>query len=131
MTISDNSYLDLDFNLTKTSTNDVTVLITEDTIKQSIRNLLLTHREENTKYELQYMGSRLNHLLSEKATRFTALQIRDEVITTLTNYEPRIKTHRVLVEFNAEQHYFIIEIFYKIISLNLNQSLTINLSAVQ
>ena len=129
--ISSTAYRDLDFNLTKTSTNDMTVLSTENTIKQSIKNLLLTHREENTKYELQYMGSRLNHLLSEKATRFTALQIRDEVVTTLTNYEPRIKTERVLVEFNSEQQYFIIQIYYKIISLSLNQSLTINLSVVQ
>ena len=129
--ISTTAYRDLDFNLTKTTSNDATVLVTENTIKQSIKNLLLTHREENTKYELQYMGSRLNHLLSEKATRFTALQIRDEVITTLNNYEPRIKTQRVIVEFNAEQQYFIIQIYYKIVALSLNQTLTINLSVVQ
>lgn len=130
MTVSSDRYKDLDFLLTKTESNDFTVLGTNDTIKQSINNLLMTKIGFNTKFEEPELGSNIFNLLSEKATRFTALRIRDQIKYTLENYEPRIIIDDITVIFDLEKGSFIVSIFYTIISLSISDKLIIDLQVI-
>ena len=130
MTISSDRYKDLDFLLTKTESKDFTALGTNDTIKQSMTNLLLTKIGFNTKFEDPELGSDIFNLLSNKATRFTALQIKDQIKFTLENYEPRIKIDKIEVGFNKETGTFTTSIYYTIISLSISDKLIIDLQII-
>ena len=130
MAISSNRYKDLDFLLAKTTSNDFTTLGTDNAIKQSIKNLLMTKIGFNTKFEQPELGSNIFNLLSNKATRFTALQIKDQIKYTLENYEPRISIDKILVDFDKEKGSFIVSIFYTIISLSISDKLVIDLEIV-
>lgn len=124
------NYKDLDFNLEKTVSNDFTVLQEEDSVRQSIKNLLLTNLGFAAKFEKPELGSNINKLLSEKPTKFIALQIKDQIELTLENYEPRIVIEKITVEFDKVKSYFKAELFYKVISTDLNQTLTLNLNLI-
>lgn len=130
MSIATDRYKDLDFSLSKSDTNDFIVLTTEETIKQSITNLLLTRIKFSSKYEKPELGSGIYNLLSDKPTRFVALQIRDQIELTLENYEQRIIIRDVSVTYNAIELAFEVALFYTIISISLNDTLELSLQLI-
>jgi len=130
MTIPQYLYKDMDFNFTKSSNNGLLILTSEETIKQDIKNLLLTNIGYGNKFEEAEYGSGISNLLSEKPTKFVALEIRDHIETTINNYEPRITLNDVIINYEKESYSFIVTIIYTIININLTQSLTINLNVI-
>ena len=125
------NYTDLEFSLDKNSINDFIILSTEDAIRQSIKNILLTRIGFYTKYEEPEFGSQLFILLSQKPNKLVALQIRDQVENSLNNYEPRIKVEKISVDFDQVNHAFQTSIYYKIISTQQNDEITISLDVIK
>lgn len=123
-------YNDLDFSLKKTDTNDFNILNTENTIKQSILNLILTRIGFSAKFEKPSLGSGIYDLLSEKPTRFVALQIKDQIESALENYEQRIMIDKISVAYDPTNNNFVVSIQYTIISLDINDSLILNLDVI-
>lgn len=123
-------YNDLDFSLKKTDTNDFNILNTEDTIKQSILNLVLTRIGFSAKFEKPSLGSGIYDLLSEKPTRFIALQIKDQIESSLENYEQRIIVDQISVSYDQTNNSFVVSLKYTIISSNINDSLILNLNVI-
>lgn len=126
-----NIYTDIDFNLVKSDTNDFTILESVETIRQSIRNNIFTKMGFSAKYEKPEFGSNVIGLLSEKPTKFTALQIREQIKTTLENYEPRITINLINIDYNGEKYSFEVVLIYTIISLSVKDTLTLNLRVIQ
>ena len=131
MTISADRYKDLDFSLEKSDINGFRITETQETISQSVSNLILTRVGFATKYEQPELGSNIYNLLSQKPTRFVALQIKDQIELSLENYEPRIEVRKVSIDFDSTNNAFLVEIFYTIISLSLNDTLQLNLKLIQ
>ena len=96
-------------------TKDLTILKNENAIKQSIKNLVLTVPGE--KPFQPSIGSRISELLFEPLDNFTADAVRQEVVNTIEQYEPRVTLARVNVRMNFVNNSFNVEVVYKIVGL--------------
>lgn len=83
----DYSDLDLDF-LAHPTTGDVVKKTGVDSIKRSIRNLILTNFYD--KPFRSYVGSNAQKILFDNINPFTANFLKDAIIEVITNYEPRV-----------------------------------------
>tara|TARA_Y100000004_G_scaffold103063_2_gene115623 strand:- start:18438 stop:18857 length:420 start_codon:yes stop_codon:yes gene_type:complete len=84
------SFKDLSINLLLNPfTKDVSAVQNDNAIKQSIKNLVLTAPGE--KPFQPNIGSRVRQLLFEPLDAFTADTVRDEIINTINQYEPRVQ----------------------------------------
>jgi phage baseplate assembly protein W len=82
-------YSDFHKDLTQSPVNfDLARKIDEESIKESLRNLILTDRGE--RLFQPDIGSDIRKLLFENITAATVETIKDLVRTTIRNYEPRI-----------------------------------------
>lgn len=64
-------------------------------VEQSIRDILLT--PIGTRIMRRNYGSRLMYLLDQPMNEFLIASIQAAVVEALTNYEPRVKLSRVIV----------------------------------
>ena len=98
-------------------TNDVTVLKNEDAIKKSVTNLVRTNLSERFFNEL--IGSSTYTTLFELNNSYNSDDLREEIITLLRNFEPRIKLTNVYTESNPDSNDIFIQIEYDITGLPL------------
>jgi phage baseplate assembly protein W len=103
-------YSDLDLRFTpQPSTGDVSMSYDEQSVIRSVKNLLLTRPFERPFYPT--VGSQIDNLLFEPVTPLTANLIRDEVIRTITNWEPRVKIATLDIVANPDQNGYSISMF--------------------
>ena len=97
-------------------TNDVTVLKNEDAIKKSVINLIRTKVGE--RFFNDILGTSVGDTLFELDT-FDNDVLREEIITLLKNYEPRIELTNVFTETQTDTNDLLIQINYDIVGLPL------------
>jgi phage baseplate assembly protein W len=85
-------------------TNDVTVLTNERAIIRSVRNIVETI--PNEKYFNLNFGSDVRSSLFDFVDYSTALLIKDQIISSVRNYEPRIGDLDVNVIPNPDNNTF-------------------------
>ena len=98
-------------------TNDVTVLKNEDAIKKSVVNLVRTRLDERFFNEL--LGTSVYNTLFELNDVYQGDDIREEIVTLLENFEPRIDLTNVYVQPGLDSNDFLIQIEYDITGLPL------------
>jgi phage baseplate assembly protein W len=105
MAINQHIYSDLDLTfLPSPATGDVSMKYDEQAVIRSIRNLLNTNL-----YDRLFqpdVGSTLNQLLFEPVSPLTATLIQNEIVRTLTNYEPRARINSLVVSANPDSNQF-------------------------
>ena len=112
------TYRDIDFNfLMHPRTGDVSVKEDIDAVKQSIRNLVLTHFHERPFQKK--LGSRVHTLLFENFTPFLGEVISTEVRNVIYNYEPRAIVLGVNVLNDLERQSITIDIRFKMKNTDL------------
>ena len=110
------SFKDLSFNFTKNPiTNDVVVLKNEESIKQSVKNLVLTQINERPFRPL--LGTKTKSFLFELGPSVAANSLIDEIEQVLNQYEPRIQLERIDVDSVDESNEFEVVIDYMIVGL--------------
>lgn len=118
------TYRDIDFNfLMHPRTGDVSVKEDVDAVKQSIRNLVLTHFHERPFQKK--LGSRVHNLLFEQFTPFLGHIIETEVRNVIQNYEPRAFLLDVKVLGESERQYITLDVKFKMKNANLPISVDI------
>ncbi|WAX22843.1 hypothetical protein [Synechococcus phage S-M1] len=117
------TFLDLNVALSRNPfTDDVSTVKNDNAIKQAVKNLVLTTPGEKPFQPL--IGSRINNLLFEPLDAFTADAIRDEIINTINQYEPRVELTEVSVEPIYEGNKFSIEVEYRIVGLPVVETIS-------
>ena len=96
-------------------TNDVTVLKNEDAIKKSVVNLVRTRLDERFFNDL--LGTSVYNTLFELNDVYQGDDVREEIVTLLENFEPRINLTNVYVEPGLDSNDFFIQIEYDITGL--------------
>jgi phage baseplate assembly protein W len=90
------TFSDLDFNFTAHPvTGDLVRKFDEESIKQAVKNLVLTQN-----YERPFnsdIGSQIRGLLFEPATPMLSRLLNRAIVDTITNYEPRVNLTDVTV----------------------------------
>jgi phage baseplate assembly protein W len=87
----------------------------EDSVKQSLKNLILTNRTERPYNPL--FGSRLNSLLFDPLDSYTAQNIKEEIEETIKAFEPRVILHEVFVSADEDNNGFIVNIIFSTINI--------------
>lgn len=116
------SDLDLDF-LAHPITGDIVKKKDISAVVGSLRNLLLT-----THYERLFhpnIGGNMRKILFEPIDSMTASMLKDEIITTVENYEPRVKLEGVDVVADEDNNKYDVSITFFI--ANNPEPITINL----
>lgn len=102
-----------DFNMDFTAhpvSKDVSKKLDENSITQSIRNLLLTgFYERPFKPDL---GSNLRKFLFEPIDPITTSLIQDSIFETLRNYEPRVTVQEVVAAPNYDENRYDVDVTF-------------------
>lgn len=96
------------------ATNDLLLYTNETSIEQSIKNLLLTDF-----YERPFqkdIGSNIKGLLFELDTPQTQYALRQAIIETIDNYEPRCVLLDVLIIPAPDLNAYLVEITYSVVT---------------
>jgi phage baseplate assembly protein W len=110
-------YSDLDIKFSKHPvTKDVAIKTDEYAIISAVRNIIMTNFGER-RFTPKF-GSDVLSQLFEPLDDMTAMNIKEEIITSLTNYEPRVKIDFVNVVPNFDLDGFNVTIrFYLLNSI--------------
>ena len=102
------------------NTEDFSVVKNENSIKQSIRNLVSTGM-----YERPFqpgVGSRLREMLFEPYDVFLAEDLKEEITNVVTRFEPRVILNEVRVLPGENENSLNIEVDYTIVGETLVQT---------
>jgi phage baseplate assembly protein W len=116
----DYSDLDLDF-ISHPTTKDVVKKTGVDAIKRSIRNLILTNFYDRP--FRPYIGSNVQKILFDNITPLTAIFLKNSIIETITNFEPRVKliedsNNGVIVQVNADNNGYNVTLSFTTVNRN-------------
>jgi phage baseplate assembly protein W len=96
---------------------DLIALKNETAIARSIRNIVFTLPGE--KFFNPNFGSRVSRSLFENIDEILASNIRDEIATSIVNFEPRVELKNVEVIPNYDNNSFDVIITYSIVGINV------------
>ena len=112
------SFRDISLSFTRHPvTNDVTTLRNEDAIKKSVVNLVRTRTNERFFNEL--LGTSVGDTLFELNNDYQSDGLKEEIVTLLENFEPRIRLIDVYVDPELDSNNLLIRIEYDIVGLPL------------
>ena len=115
------AFKDIAFGLKRNSiTKDSGVVKNENAIKQAIRCLVLTQKGE--RLFQPDVGCAVFELLFEPLDLMTADAVRDEIINTLNQYEPRISLIDVSVRVSDVYQRFDVTVEYRIVGQPIVES---------
>ena len=99
---------------------DLITLKNETSIARAVRNIVSTTPGE--KLFSPDFGSSVSEILFENVDDITAISIRDEIRSSLSNYEPRVELIDVEVDPNFDENQFDVLITYRIIGVDIPPS---------
>lgn len=112
------SFKDLSFTFKANPINgDLLVLKDAAAIARSVRNLVATYPGE--RFFDQNLGSDIYRVVFEQFDTLTSTEIKSQIETTLSLYEPRIKVKKVNVANDYDALEFNVTITYDIIGLDI------------
>ena len=125
-----NLYTDFDFNFIANPNNgDISKKVDTESVKQSVRNLILTNRGERPFQP--FLGSNVRGLLFELGDPFTALELQKEITNTIDNFEPRVELIDVRVTDELDNNRFKIQIYFAIVSTGQQENVDFYLERIK
>lgn len=97
--------------------NDLIALKNETAIARSIRNIVFTFPGE--KFFDPNFGSNITRSLFENIDEISAIAIRDEIETSIRNYEPRVNLISVETFPDYDNNGFDVTITYRIVGIDV------------
>ena len=96
---------------------DLIALKNTSAIARSIRNIVFTQPGE--KFFNPEFGSRVSESLFEIVDEVSSIAIRDEIRSSIINYEPRVRLLDVIVIPNVDDNEMNVTVKYKIIGIDI------------
>ena len=97
--------------------DDLIALKNTTAIARSIRNIVFTQPGE--KFFQPDFGSKISESLFEIVDDSSAITIRDEIRSSIINYEPRVKLGQVFVKPNPAENEMNVTITYEIVGVDI------------
>jgi len=115
VTYQGRTFSDLDLNfLQHPASKDIRKKVGENSIKQSIRNLIMTNPMERP-FQPE-IGCGVYNLLFEPMMPITALEIRESITDVINSYEPRVSLGTVQVSENSSMDGYDVYISFTIVN---------------
>ena len=97
--------------------NDLIGLKNSSAIARSIRNIVFTQPGE--KFFNPEFGSRVSESLFENVDDVSAISIRDEIRSSIINYEPRVNLLNVSVNPSPDENEMNVSVKYEIVGIDI------------
>ena len=97
--------------------DDLVSLSDTSAIARSIRNIVFTSPGE--KFFNPDFGSRISESLFENVDNVSALAIKDEIKSSIINFEPRVKLLDTIVIPNPDDNEMVVTIEYEIVGIDI------------
>lgn len=123
------TYNDIDLSFKKRTTGDIFKKTDASAIKQSIKNIVMTNRYE--KPFNPYYGGNLISFLFSLDTDFDEEDIKDRIISSISNFEPRASVVNVKSLISSDFNSVDIDIIFRIIATQEIESLNISLTRLR
>jgi phage baseplate assembly protein W len=94
-------------------TSDVVRLADIDAVKRSVKNLIITDKYERLLNPT--IGAGISELLFEQMTPLTTIAIRDTIIQTLNEFEPRINIDTIDVTPDYDRNTYFVSIAFSLV----------------
>ncbi|NDG29048.1 hypothetical protein EB118_02980 [bacterium] len=108
----------------ETVKNDLTKIVNEESVKQSIKNILLTDRGE--RFFNPTFGSDIRKMLFENFTTATEQILKDLIKNSINNFEPRADVIDVKVFGDPDSNSMAITIMFS--TINKSEPVTLELT---
>ena len=113
MAITKHLYSDLDLRFNPNPvTGDVSFSFDDQAVIRSVRNLLSTKPFE--RLWQPDLGSEIDSLLFEPITPLTGSLLQDEIVRTITNFEPRVTIASLNVVAKPDQEAYSVNLYFYI-----------------
>jgi phage baseplate assembly protein W len=122
-------YSDLDVSLARDVTNDIAPLKDIDAVKAAVKNLVLTSFGERPFQP--NLGSAIKGLLFEPADRISIAVLRKSIVDVLRKNEPRIDSITIEVKDESENNRYMVDLGFRVISLNQEVDISFYLQRVR
>ena len=122
-------YVDIDLTFNKKPAGDIYKKTDAASVKQAIKNLLLTNHYE--KPFQPFFGANIRALLFELADDQTESEVSVNIASAVQTYEPRAEVMDIDVSVLPEQHDIRVSVVFKIISTEEIVTFTTNLSRLR
>ena len=111
-------YKDISMSFETNPLNDDLVSLSDTSaIARSIRNIVFTSPGE--KFFNPDFGSRVSESLFENVDNVSALTIKDEIKSSIINFEPRVKLLDTIVVPNPDDNEMAVTIEYEIVGIDI------------
>ena len=112
------SFKDISMSFETNPLNDALIALKNSSaIARSIRNIVFTQPGE--KFFNPEFGSRVSESLFEIVDQVSTIAIRDEIRSSIINYEPRVRLLDVIVIPNVDDNEMNVTVKYKIIGIDI------------
>lgn len=123
-------FSDIDPNFIKNpKTGDILLVRDERSIRQSLSNLLQTSFGERL-FRPQIGGS-LRNLLFEPIDGITTFEIKDRILSTINNHEPRVNNVFVDVVSDADKNEYKVSVEFSIIRTRITDTINLVLERIR
>lgn len=119
-------YKDIDLSFTNKTTGEIYKKTNAASVKQAVKNLLLTNRTE--KPFQPYYGGELNKFLFELSTEFDEQDIKDHILLAIENYEPRARVLDIQVYIFPDSYEAKVTVVFQIVSTSEIASVEVSLA---
>lgn len=99
---------------TTSGKKDVSLITDEDSVKTSIKNILLTDRGE--RFFNPTFGSNIKALLFEDISPATEIALKNFIVTSIENFEPRANLLDVIVNPLVDENAYYVSITFSTIN---------------
>ena len=111
-------YKDISMSFETNPLNDDLVSLSDTSaIARSIRNIVFTSPGE--KFFNPDFGSRISESLFQNVDNVSALAIKDEIKSSIINFEPRVKLLDTIVVPNPDDNEMVVTIEYEIVGIDI------------
>ena len=109
------SFRDLDLNFdVHPNSKDLITLKGDVAVRRALRNLLLTEHYDRPFHP--DIGSNIRQTLFENFSAQTSTPLRNEIIQTIANYEPRVNVQDVIIDTIHDESKYSVTIHYYIVN---------------
>jgi len=111
------------------STSDIALKKDADSVKQSIKNLILTNKGERLMQP--DLGCKIRNLLFENFTPQTTITARQIITETIEKYEPRAELINIAISPAPDNNYLFISILFNLINNQDQQVLDLEIERIR
>tara|TARA_Y100001972_G_scaffold113802_1_gene148875 strand:+ start:739 stop:1119 length:381 start_codon:yes stop_codon:yes gene_type:complete len=111
------------------STGDLALKKEADSVKQSIKNLVLTDKGERLMQP--DIGCKIRSLLFENFTPQTSIVARQTIEETIQQFEPRAQLINIQISASPDSNYMFVSILFNLINNKDEQVLNLELARIR